>query len=129
VFCWNALKKTQKTLGGIIIPDSAKEKPMKGKVIAVGSGVLGEVGKLFHWMFKAGDVVLFSKWSGTEVNIDGKELLVMKESDIMGRYGRLGFHFYLMLYKEILLWLLKKLNSLRKLVAKCCAGRILLLMR
>ncbi len=78
------LEEDSKTLGGIIIPDSAKEKPMKGKVLAVGSGVLGEGGKVIPLDVKAGDVVLFSKWSGTEVNIDGKELLVMKESDIMG---------------------------------------------
>lgn len=78
------LEEDSKTLGGIIIPDSAKEKPMKGKVLAVGSGILSEGGKVVPLDVKAGDVVLFSKWSGTEVTIDGKELLVMKESDIMG---------------------------------------------
>lgn len=73
-----------KTAGGIIIPDSAQEKPMQGKVIAVGSGVRDESGKLIALDVKAGDTILFGKWSGTEVKIDGKELLIMKESDILG---------------------------------------------
>ena len=73
-----------KTAGGLIIPDTAKEKPMKGKIVAVGSGARDESGKVVPLDVKEGDVVLFSKWSGTEVNINGKELLVMKESDIMG---------------------------------------------
>lgn len=73
-----------KTKGGIIIPDSAAEKPMEGEVIAVGSGVRDEAGKVVPLDVKAGDRVLFSKWSGTEINMDGEEYLVMKESDIMG---------------------------------------------
>jgi chaperonin GroES len=73
-----------KTKGGIIIPDSAQEKPMEGKVISAGSGNRDESGKLVPLDVKKGDRVLFGKWSGTEVKIDGKELLIMKESDIMG---------------------------------------------
>jgi chaperonin GroES len=74
----------EKTAGGIIIPDTAKEKPMQGKIIAVGPGARDESGKLVPLDVKKGDTVLFGKWSGTEVKIDGDELLIMKESDIMG---------------------------------------------
>ncbi|WP_420403452.1 co-chaperone GroES [Nisaea sp.] len=74
----------EKTAGGIIIPDSAKEKPMQGEVVAVGSGARDEAGKVQPLDVKAGDKVLFGKWSGTEVKINGEELLIMKESDIMG---------------------------------------------
>ena len=70
--------------GGIIIPDTAQEKPMQGKVVAVGPGARDENGKLVPIDLKSGDTVLFGKWSGTEVKIDGQELLIMKESDIMG---------------------------------------------
>ena len=73
-----------KTPGGIIIPDTAKEKPQEGEVIAVGPGGRDEAGKLIPIDVKAGDKVLFGKWSGTEVKLDGEELLIMKESDIMG---------------------------------------------
>jgi chaperonin GroES len=73
-----------KTKGGIIIPDTAKEKPQEGEVIAVGPGARDEAGKLIQIELKAGDRVLFGKWSGTEVKIDGEELLIMKESDVMG---------------------------------------------
>ena len=73
-----------KTAGGIIIPDSAKEKPSQGEIVAVGPGGRDEAGKLIPIDLKVGDRVLFSKWSGTEVKIDGEELLIMKESDIMG---------------------------------------------
>ncbi len=73
-----------KTKGGIIIPDSAAEKPMEGEVIAVGTGLRDEAGKVIPLDVKAGDRVLFSKWSGTEINMNGEEYLVMKESDIMG---------------------------------------------
>lgn len=73
-----------KTKGGIIIPDSATEKPMEGEVVAVGSGLRDESGKVIPLDVKAGDRVLFSKWSGTEISMDGEEYLVMKESDIMG---------------------------------------------
>jgi chaperonin GroES len=78
------LEQSEKTAGGIIIPDSAKEKPAEGEIVAVGSGVRDEHGKLNPLDVKAGDIVLFSKWAGTEVTIDGEELLVMKESDVMG---------------------------------------------
>jgi chaperonin GroES len=78
------LEGEEKTKGGIIIPDTAKEKPQEGKVIAVGPGGRDESGKLTPLDVKAGDRVLFGKWSGTEVKIDGDDLLIMKESDIMG---------------------------------------------
>ncbi len=78
------LDQDEKTAGGIIIPDTAKEKPMQGEVVAVGSGTRGDDGKLVALDVKAGDRVLFGKWSGTEVKIDGEDLLIMKESDIMG---------------------------------------------
>ena len=78
------LDSEEKTAGGIIIPDTAKEKPQQGEVVAVGPGARGEDGKLVALDVKAGDRVLFGKWSGTEVKIDGQELLIMKESDILG---------------------------------------------
>ena len=74
----------EKTAGGIIIPDTAKEKPMEGEIIAVGPGGRDESGKLIPIDLKPGDRILFGKWSGTEVKIDGEELLIMKESDVMG---------------------------------------------
>ena len=73
-----------KTAGGIIIPDSAQEKPAEGEIVSVGSGARDEAGKLVELDVKAGDRVLFGKWSGTEVKIGGEDLLIMKESDIMG---------------------------------------------
>jgi|TARA_R110002126_G_scaffold3263_2_gene18592 chaperonin GroES len=78
------IEVSEKTAGGIIIPDTVKEKPMEGEIVAVGTGGRDETGKVFALDVSAGDRVLFSKWSGTEVSIDGEELLVMKESDIMG---------------------------------------------
>jgi chaperonin GroES len=78
------VEEDTKTKGGIIIPDTAQEKPMQGEVIAVGPGGRDESGKLVPLDVKAGDYVLFGKWSGTEVKIDGTEYLIMKESDIMG---------------------------------------------
>jgi chaperonin GroES len=78
------VEEDNKTAGGIIIPDTAKEKPMQGEVVAVGPGARDETGKVVPLDVKAGDRVLFGKWSGTEVTIDGKELLIMKESDILG---------------------------------------------
>ena len=78
------LNAEEKTAGGIIIPDTAKEKPMEGEIIAVGPGARNEQGQLVELDVKAGDFVLFGKWSGTEVKIEGEELLIMKESDIMG---------------------------------------------
>ena len=77
----------EKTASGIIIPDSAQEKPMQGKIVAAGSGARDETGKIQPLDVKEGDVVLFGKWSGTEVKLDGKDLLIMKESDIMGIMG------------------------------------------
>jgi len=78
------IEEDQKTSGGIIIPDTVKEKPMQGEILAVGSGARNEKGELVALDVKVGDRVLFGKWSGTEVKIDGEELLIMKESDIMG---------------------------------------------
>ncbi|WP_428481399.1 co-chaperone GroES [Pyruvatibacter mobilis] len=78
------LEEDEKTAGGIIIPDSAKEKPSEGEVVAVGAGARDESGKVVALDVKAGDRVLFGKWSGTEVKIDGEDLLIMKESDILG---------------------------------------------
>ena len=78
------IEQEERTRGGIIIPDTAKEKPMEGEVVAVGPGARGEDGTLHPLDVKAGDRILFGKWSGTEVKIDGDELLIMKESDILG---------------------------------------------
>ena len=78
------VEEDTKTKGGIIIPDTAQEKPSQGKVVAVGPGGRDEAGKLIAMDLKAGDKVLFGKWSGTEVKLDGEDLLIMKESDIMG---------------------------------------------
>ena len=78
------LQSDEKSAGGIIIPDPAKEKPMQGKIIAAGPGARGDDGKLNALDVKKGDRVLYGKWSGTEVKIDGKDLLIMRESDIMG---------------------------------------------
>ena len=78
------IEQNEKTAGGIIIPDTAKEKPQEGEVISVGAGIRDEAGKLVPLDVKAGDRILFGKWSGTEVKLDGKDLLIMKESDIMG---------------------------------------------
>ena len=78
------LEEDTKTAGGIIIPDTAKEKPQQGKIVAVGPGARDETGKVIPLDVKAGDTVLFGKWSGTEVKIDGDDLLIMKESDVLG---------------------------------------------
>ena len=78
------VEQDTKTAGGIIIPDTAKEKPMQGEIVAVGPGARDEQGKVVPLDVKAGDRVLFGKWSGTEVKIDGEDLLIMKESDILG---------------------------------------------
>jgi len=78
------LAAEEKTSGGIIIPDTAQEKPMEGEVIAAGPGARDEKGQVVALMVKSGDRVLFGKWSGTEVKLDGEELLIMKESDLMG---------------------------------------------
>ena len=81
------IESDEKTAGGLIIPDSAKEKPAEGEVIACGEGARKDSGELIAMAVKAGDKVLFGKWSGTEVTIDGEELLIMRESDIMGLLG------------------------------------------
>jgi chaperonin GroES len=81
------VESEEKTKGGIIIPDTAKEKPQEGEIIAVGSGARDESGKLVPLDVKTGDRVLFGKWSGTEVKLNGEDLLIMKESDIMGIIG------------------------------------------
>ena len=78
------VEEDTRTTGGIIIPDSAQEKPMQGEVVAVGAGARDDAGRLIALEVKRGDQVLFGKWSGTEVKIDGEELLIMKESDILG---------------------------------------------
>ena len=78
------IDEDEKTAGGIIIPDTAKEKPSEGKVVAVGSGTKAEDGSVTPLDVKSGDKILFGKWSGTEVTVDGKELLIMKESDVLG---------------------------------------------
>ncbi|MEX0810253.1 MAG: co-chaperone GroES [Dongiaceae bacterium] len=78
------LGEEEKTAGGIIIPDTAKEKPMQGEIVAVGTGARTDDGKIVPPDVKAGDIVLFGKWSGTEVKVDGEDLLIMKESDILG---------------------------------------------
>ena len=78
------IEAEEKTRGGIIIPDTAKEKPQEGEVVAVGAGTINEKGEVRPLDVKAGDRILFGKWSGTEVKIDGKDLLIMKESDVMG---------------------------------------------
>ena len=78
------VEEEEKTAGGIIIPDTAKEKPQEGEVMAVGAGAMGEGNKVIPLDVKKGDRILFGKWSGTEVKIDGQDLLIMKESDILG---------------------------------------------
>ncbi|MDH3233823.1 MAG: co-chaperone GroES [Alphaproteobacteria bacterium] len=81
------LDEDEKTAGGIIIPDTAKEKPMQGKIAAVGAGARDEQGKLTPMDVKVGDKVLYGKWAGTEVKIDGEDLVIMKESDVLGVLG------------------------------------------
>jgi chaperonin GroES len=78
------IDEEEKSAGGIIIPDTAKEKPSEGKIVAVGSGARNEKGEITPLDVQAGDLILFGKWSGTEVKVDGEDLLIMKESDVMG---------------------------------------------
>ena len=90
------LDSEEKTAGGIIIPDTAKEKPQEGEVVAIGPGIKNDQGKLSPLDVKVGDIVLFGKWSGTDVKIDGKEYSIMKEADIMGisrRKNKLGDYY------------------------------------
>jgi chaperonin GroES len=82
------VEEEEKTKGGIIIPDTAKEKPMEGEVVSVGPGARGEDGAIQPMDLKAGDRVLFGKWSGTEIKLDGEDLIIMKESDVMGVISR-----------------------------------------
>lgn len=82
------LEAEEKTKGGIIIPDTAKEKPMEGEIVAVGTGARQDDGKVIPMELKQGDHVLFGKWSGTEVKLDGEEYMIMKESDVMGVLGK-----------------------------------------
>ena len=81
------IEAAEKTTGGIIIPDTAKEKPQEGEVVAVGTGLRSEDGKITPLDVKAGDKILFGKWSGTEVKLDGEDLIIMKESDVLGVVG------------------------------------------
>jgi chaperonin GroES len=89
------IEEDEKTAGGIIIPDSAKEKPNRGKIVAVGNGSRDESGKIVPLDVKKGDVVLFAKWGGTEIKVNGEELLIMKESDI---FGIIGYVFRIIYY-------------------------------
>jgi chaperonin GroES len=84
------IEQSDKTAGGIIIPDTAKEKPMEGEVVAAGPGARGEDGTLHPLDVKKGDRILFGKWSGTEIKLDGEELIIMKESDVMGIIDKSG---------------------------------------
>src|SRR5437763_9879027 len=86
------VEQDAKTAGGIIIPDTAKEKPQEGEVVAVGAGTRGDDGKLHALDVKAGDRILFGKWSGTEVKLDGEDLIIMKESDVMGIIEQSAVH-------------------------------------
>ena len=123
------LEEEQKSKGGIIIPDTAKEKPMQGEVVAVGPGARNEQGQVQALDVKAGDRVLFGKWSGTEVKIDGEELLIMKESDIMGiiegmaaaKQGRLS-RSTSSSTKEDQPWLPRTSSSLPMHATRCCAA-------
>ncbi len=124
----------EKTTGGIIIPDTAKEKPSQGEVIAIGPGGRDEAGKLIPIDLKVGDRVLFGKWSGTEVKIDGQELLIMKESDIMGvldepsrqQEGRVTFDTRTSTQTQStgvkFKWLPRKSNSRSMRATGCCAA-------
>jgi chaperonin GroES len=84
------IEAEEKTKGGIIIPDTAKEKPQQGEVIAIGAGARDETGKLTELDVRVGDRILFGKWSGTEIKIDGEDLLIMKESDVLGVIENVG---------------------------------------
>ena len=120
------IKEDQKTAGGIIIPDTVQEKPQEGEVISVGPGALDDNGKRVVPEVKAGDFVLFGKWAGTEVKVDGEELLIMKESDIMGilegrkaskKYATTDFEF-----RTIHTWQPKTLSSAPTRARSFCAA-------
>ena len=121
----------QKTSGGIIIPDTAQEKPSQGEIVAVGPGGRDEAGKLIPIDLKVGDTILFGKWSGTEVKIDGQDLLIMKESDVMGvieggatAKKKAASPLTKIKSKEFQLWLQKMLNLASRLATACCAASI-----
>src|SRR5262249_41537579 len=126
----------EKSKGGIIIPDTAKEKPSQGEIIAVGPGGRDENGKLIPIDLKVGDTVLFGKWSGTEVKINGEDLLIMKESDIMGviegsaaKKRRPRAADQKSRSEEHKQWLLKRSNFLSRPATACCAGSTFSTMR
>jgi chaperonin GroES len=121
----------EKSAGGIIIPDTAKEKPSQGEIIAVGPGGRDEAGKLIPIDLKVGDIVLFGKWSGTEVKLDGEDLLIMKESDVMGvieggaaKHKKAVSHSSIIQKKEFRPWLQKTLNFPSTLATACCVASI-----
>ncbi len=120
------VEEEEKSTGGIIIPDTAKEKPMEGEVVAAGPGARGEDGKIQPLDVKAGDRVLFGKWSGTEVKLDGEELIIMKESDIMGVIDRRAAERSL---EENQKWLPKTSNFMPMPASGCCAASIFSPMR
>ena len=111
-----------KTAGGIFIPDTAQEKPMEGEVVAVGPGVRDEAGKLHPLDVKAGDRVLFGKWSGTEIKLDGEDLMIMKEADIMGVLDRAVATQKAALTREIRTWLPRKSDLTATRATACCAA-------
>ena len=111
-----------KTAGGIFIPDTAQEKPMEGEVVAVGPGARDEDGKVHPLDVKSGDRVLFGKWSGTEVKLDGEDLMIMKEADIMGVLDHAVANEESRLTKEIETWLPKKSDLMATRATACCAA-------
>lgn len=126
------VESEEKTKGGIIIPDTAKEKPQEGEIVAVGSGARDESGKVVPLDVKAGDRILFGKWSGTEVKINGEDLLIMKEADIMGVIADRRQPFKLPQFEtgpvpefrnqELSKWQLKKSSSAAARAKRCCAA-------
>ena len=111
-----------KTAGGIFIPDTAQEKPMEGEVVAVGPGTRDEAGKLHPLDVKAGDRVLFGKWSGTEIKLDGEDLMIMKEADIMGVIDRSVAAEESRITREYRTWLPKKSDLTATRATACCAA-------
>ena len=119
------VEQEEKTAGGIIIPDTAKEKPMEGEVVAVGPGARSEDGKIHPLDVKAGDRVLFGKWSGTEIKLDGEELMIMKESDLLGVIdGQCRRQAQSRIEKESMTWLPRTSNSAPTRASGCSAASI-----
>ena len=124
------IDEEERTPGGVIIPDTAKEKPMQGEVLAVGPGARDEDGKRIAMDVKVGDTVLFGKWSGTEVKLDGEEVVIMKESDVMGiieqgaraSKGRPDLRNATGAEEALEEWLPKRSSSIPKPAARCCAA-------